>query len=174
MVLLPLVLCGYLWWTGSLAPAGFVYLAVALAVLFLFVAMLGVHAGMHYENTRVAVGVSLGTVFFLFVGVATCMRMMVAFSQSFQYQLQPLLAFMVGGGLGLYVALGGRNPSTAIALASFSLPVATFYAITSYFLDKPGFVFIATIVAYGFTTVAMLIPAIDEFDVATGRTTMTE
>ena len=31
-----------------------------------------------------------------------------------------------------------------------------------------------TAAAYGFTTVAMVIPAIDEFDVATGRTTIGE
>jgi hypothetical protein len=34
--------------------------------------------------------------------------------------------------------------------------------------------FVAIVAAYGFTTLAMLIPAVDEFDVATGRTTITE
>ena len=101
------------------------------------------------------------------------MRMMVAFSGSFEAQLA-FLALMVFGGAGLYMALGVRNPSTAIGLASFACPLATFYAITSFFLNQTHLVFVVTVAAYGFTTAAMLIPAIDEFDVATGRTTIGE
>ena len=56
-------------------------------------------------------------------------------------------------------------------MASFLCPFATFYAITSFLLDYTLGVFLVTIGAYGFTTAAMLIPAIYEFDVATGRTT---
>jgi hypothetical protein len=97
--------------------------------------------------------------------------MMLAFSGSFQVQLQPFLAFMVGGGVGLYLALGARNPSPAIALASFLSPAATFWAITSLLLGNTLSVFLVAVVTYGFATTAMLIPAIFEFDVATGRTT---
>ena len=171
MILLPMLLCGSLYWGGSIGLENLVYLLIALGVLYLFVAMLGVHAGMHYFNSRTAVAVSLGTLFFLFVGVATCMRMMVAFSGSFQAQLQPFLAFTVGGGIGLYWALGARNPSPAIGLASFLCPFATFYAITSFLLDYTLAVFLATFCAYGFMIAAMMVPAIYEFDVATGRTT---
>ena len=135
-----------------------------------FVAMLGIHYGMTYSNSRSAISISLGTVLFLFIGVATCMRMMIAFS-AFQGQLQPFLAFIVGGGVGLYVALGSRNPSPAIQLAAFGTPAATFYVITSFIIEKPLSVFLVTVVTYGFGTAAMLIPAIYEFDVATGRTT---
>lgn len=174
MVLLPAALCGYLWWTEVFSLEGLVYMLLGLGVLYAFVAMLGVHAGMHYANSRSAIGISLGTVFFLVVGVATCMRMMVAFSGAFEAQFQPFFVFMVGGGVGLYVSLGARNPSKAIGLASFLCPLATFYAMTSFLLEKPYLAFIATAAAYGFTTVAMLIPAIDEFDVATGRTTIGE
>ena len=102
------------------------------------------------------------------------MRMMVAFSGAFEAQFQPFFVFMVGGGVGLYVSLGARNPSKAIGVASFLCPLATFYAMTSFLLDKPYLAFTAIAAAYGFTTVAMLIPAIDEFDVATGRTTIGE
>ncbi len=122
---------------------------------------------MSYPNSRSAIGVSLGTVFFLFVGVATCMRVMVAFSGSFQVQLQPFLALTFGGGVGLYFALGARNPSTAIGIASLVCPFATFYAITSFLLDYTLAVFLVTALTYGFTTAAMLIPAVYEFDVAT-------
>lgn len=169
MVVLPVLLCGYLCYANVLSLENTIYLVGGLAVLYGFVAMLGIHAGMIYANSRSAIATSLGTVFFLFLGVAVCMRMMVAFSGSFQAQLQPFLAFMVGGGVGLYVALGARNPSAAIGLASFLCPFATFYAITSYFLDYTLGVFLVMAVAYGFTTAAMLVPALCEFDVATGR-----
>ena len=74
----------------------------------------------------------------------------------------------------MYLALGARNPSTAIGLASFLCPLATFYAITSYLLEYTLAVFLVTVAAYGFTTAALLVPAICEFDVATGRTTTGE
>jgi hypothetical protein len=173
MVVLPMLLCAYLWYRGQLGMEELVYLLVGAAVLYAFVAMLGVHAGMAYENSRSAIGSSLGTVFFLFLGVATCMRIMLAFSGQFEAQL-PFLGLIVFGGAGLYLALGVRNPSPAIGLASFACPLVTFYAITSFFMSQNHLAFVAIVAAYGFTTVAMLIPAIDEFDVATGRTTIGE
>jgi hypothetical protein len=174
MVVLPLVLCGWLGLAGAISLENLAYLAGGLAVLYVFVAVLGIHAGMTYENSRSAVATSLGTVFFLLLGVAACMRIMVAFSGSFNAQLQPFLAFMVGGGVGLYVALGAKNPSAAIALASAICPFATFYAITSFVLGSTLTVFLVTAATYGFAAAAMLIPAIYEFDVATGRTTAEE
>jgi ABC-type Na+ efflux pump permease subunit len=174
MVILPLLLLGYLWVAGTLHLENLLYLVGGLAVLYLFVAVLGIHAGMIYGNSRTAIAVSLGTVFFLFLGVATCIRMMVAFSASFQAQLPPFLAFMLGGGLGMYVAMGARNPSAAIGVAAFLCPIATFYAITSFFLNYTLAVFLVVAAAYGFTTAAMLVPAIYEFDVATGRTAIGE
>jgi ABC-type transport system involved in multi-copper enzyme maturation permease subunit len=173
MVLLPAALCGYLWFAGQLSLENLLYVLGGAAVLYFFVAVLGLHVGMNYENSRTAVATSLGTVFFLSLGVATCMRIITAFSGQMLAQLQPFLVFMIGGGVGLYVALGARNPSTAIGVASFLCPLATFYAITSFLLDYTLGVFLVTAAAYGFTTAAMLIPAVYEFDVATGRTTAT-
>ena len=174
MIILPILLCAWLWSSGVVGAENFLYLMIAWLVMVSFASMLGVHAGVNYFNSRAAVAVSLGTLFFLFVGVATCMRMMVAFSGSFQAQLQPFLAFTVGGGIGLYWALGARNPSPAIGMASFLCPFATFYAITSYLLGYTLAVLLATISAYGFMIAAMMVPAIYEFDVATGRTTLDE
>jgi len=179
MVILPMLLCGYLWYVGALGVRAeglqnLVYLITALAVLYVFAATVGIHAGMNYANSRAAVATSLGTVFFLFVGVATCMRMMLAFSGSFEGQVGPFFTFTLGGGVGLYVALGARNPSTAIGLASFACPFLTFYAITSFLLGHAALVSLVTVLAYGFATAAMLVPAIAEFDVATGRTTIDE
>lgn len=168
----PMLLCFYLYWQGALSGTNMIFLVTGLWVLYFFAAMVGVHIGMQYPNTRSAVATSLGIVFFLFIGIATCMWIMIAFSGSFEAQLQPFLAFVIGGGIGLYVSLGARNPSSAIALASFVCPLATFYAITSLLLGQPHWVFFSIVGAYLFTSVAMLIPAIDEFDVATGRTTI--
>jgi hypothetical protein len=96
---------------------------------------------------------------------------MISFSGSFQLQLAPFFALIIGGGGGLFVALGARNPSQAIGLASFLLPVMTFVAITGYLQEQTLGVFLEIAFTYGLTTAAMLVPAISEFDVATGRTT---
>jgi ABC-type transport system involved in multi-copper enzyme maturation permease subunit len=170
MILLPAMLCGYLWYLRAVNLEDLAYLLGGWLVMNAFAAMLGVHAGMTYSHSRVAISVSLGTLFFLFIGVATSMRIMVAFSGSFTAQFQSFWASIVGGGIGLYVALGMRNPSPAIALAAFLCPLATFYALTSFLLDHTLAVFLVVSLTYGFTTAAMLIPAIFEFDVATGRT----
>jgi ABC-type transport system involved in multi-copper enzyme maturation permease subunit len=174
IALLPLLLCGYLGWEGAIDLENLIYLLIGMAVLYVFVAVIGLHCGMIYENSRTAIATSLGTVFFLFIGVATCMRIMVAFSGSFNAQLPPFLAFMLGGGLGLHVTLGSKISSRAIALASFACPIATFYSITNFLRGDQGdmlVVLLVTAAAYGFTTAALLIPAIYEFDETTGRTT---
>ncbi len=170
MVLLPMFLCGYLWWRGELTAENLTYVLVGMTVLYLFVNMLGIHCGMNYANSRSAIGISLGVVFLLFLGVATCMLIMISFRGSFQTQLTPFLAFILGGSVGLYVSLGYRNPSPAIQLASLLLPLATFYSITSFFLEHALAVFLVTTVTYGFTTAAMIMPALYEFDIAMGRT----
>jgi hypothetical protein len=126
---------------------------------------------MTYANSRTAVGVSIGTVLFLLLGIAVCMRIMVAFQASFNYQFGAFMTFMFGGGVGLYCALGIRNPSTAITTASALLPWATFYATTTFLLGNYGAAALVIVAMYGFATAALLIPALYEFDVATGRTT---
>ncbi|MBL8828521.1 MAG: ABC transporter permease, partial [Planctomycetaceae bacterium] len=173
-IVAPLVLSGYLWWVGGITLENWLYLSLGWLIVVIFAAVLGLHAGLSYVNSRAAIGVSLGTLFFLFVGIATTMRIMAAFSGSFEFQLQPFLAAMVGGGVGLYIALGARNPSPAIRGAALVCPFATFYALTSFLLNYPLAVLLVIAATYGFTTAAMLVPAIDEFDVATGRTNFDE
>lgn len=171
MILAPIGLCIYLMVAGVLTGENLVYLVAGLLVFDLFSAVLGIHVGMMHTNSRYAVAVSLGTLFFLCVGIATCIRIMVSFSGSFELQLIPFLAVMAGGGVGMYLALGLRNPSPAIGWASFLCPVFTFVAITSFLQQETLGVFAVLAATYGFTTAAMLIPAVTEFDVATGRTT---
>jgi len=169
MVLLPIVLCAFLWWHGNMTTENLWFVIGGLLVMDVFVAMLGIHCGMNYANSRTAIGASLGTVFFLCFGVVTCILMMISFSGAFQAQLAPFLAFILGGGVGLYVSLGSRNPSPAIGAASLLLPFATFYAIVSHMLGSNLAVFLVTAITYGFTTAAMMIPALAEFDFAMGR-----
>lgn len=170
MVVLPIALAGYLWWQGGVSTENFLFTIGGLLVMDAFSAMLGVHCGMIYSQSRTAIGTSLGTLFFLFLGIATCMMIMMSFRGSFTRQLPPFLAIILGGGTGLYVAMGSRNPSPAIALAAFGLPFLTFFAITSFILRNQELtVFSVIMAAYGFATTAMVVPALSEFDFAMGR-----
>jgi ABC-type transport system involved in multi-copper enzyme maturation permease subunit len=174
IVLLPLVLCGALAAARITTVENAIYMALGLAVLLFFAAVLGLHAGLSHSSSRRAIAVALGTVAFLFVGVATAMRIMVAFGSSFELQLAPFLAVIVGGAVGLYAALSARNPSPAIGWASALLPALTFVAITGFLQGNALQVFLVAAAAYGFATLAMLVPAIGAFDLLTGRTTTGE
>ncbi len=170
MVVAPLLLCVYLWAQSAMTTENLVFTLITLIVMDLFVAMLGIHCGMIYAQSRAAIGTSLGTVFFLFLGVATCMLIMLMFRGSFGRQLAPFLFIILGGGIGLYLALGSRNPSPAITISSFLLPFLTFFAITSFILrDQELAVFSVVSLSYAFATAAMMVPALSEFDFAFGR-----
>ena len=54
MIALADVLCLWLWYEGVMSLGSLGYLLVGLGVLYLFVAMLGVHAGITYANSRSA------------------------------------------------------------------------------------------------------------------------
>ena len=167
MVLVPIVLASTYWWFGGLSAENLIFLVLSLLVMDVFVAMLGIHCGMIYSQSRSAIGTSLGTVFFLFLGVAMCMLIMLMFRGSFGRQLAPFLFIILGGGTGLYMALGNMNPSPAITLTSFLLPFLTFFAITSFILRNQELTVFSTVtLSYGFATAAMLIPAISEFQFA--------
>lgn len=172
MIVLPAALCAYLWFVGQLTTENLLFLLGGLAVLSAFAATLGLHAGITYSNSRTAIATSIGTLLFLFLGIATCMKIMLAFSDSFEYQFGAFLGAIAGGSLAMYVALGWRNPSAALGWASGLTPFLTFFIITSFLLGHFGTVFLLTMLTYGFATAAMLVPAIYVFDVATGRTTV--
>lgn len=174
VVLLPLLLCIVLVGSGIASVENGVYLVLGTSLLLFFAAVLGIHIGLSYPSSRRAIAVGLGTIAFLFIGVATAMRIMVAFGASFELQLAPFLAVIVGGGIGLYAALSARNPSPAIGWASAILPALTFVGITGFLQGNTLQVLLVAAVAYGFATVALLVPAIGAFDVLTGRTTAGE
>jgi ABC-type transport system involved in multi-copper enzyme maturation permease subunit len=169
IVVLPLMVCVALVPLGLATTEEAVYLVAGLTVLTFFGAVLGVYAGLSHPLSRQAIGVTLGIVTFLSLGVATAMRIMVAFGGSFELQLAPFLAVIVGGGVGLYAALSARNPSPAVAWASALLPTLTFVAITGFLQGSTLQVFLVVVTAYGFATLALLIPSIAAFDLLTGR-----
>lgn len=169
MVVLPMLLCIYIWFSGGMLFESLLFLIGGLIVLNIFVAMLGIHCGMTYNNSRTAITASLGTVFFLFLGVMTCIAMMISFRSSFSTQLMAFASLMLGGGIGLFLTLGARNPSAAIATGSLLLPFVTFLAITCYILGHTMNAFLLCACMYGFTTIALIMPAIGEFDIALGQ-----
>lgn len=174
MVLVPI---GLLVWMGvgsaaaSLTIENLFYLVISYSVLCLFAVMLGLHAGLTYENSRSAIGNSLGTMFFLFVGIFVFMLLLVEARSSFAIQMQSFIVFIGLGSIGLYSSLTHKNPSNALTLAAIMLPFLTFYAITDFLLGGNLGVCFWICVAYGFAAIAMLIPSISDFDVALGRTT---
>lgn len=170
MILLPMLLGIYLGQSGVMTIENMIYLLLGGAMLYVFVAMLGIHSGLNYVAGRTATLASLGTVFFLCVGIAICMTIMVSFRGAFQLQLAPFLVMILGGGAALFASLGWRNPSSAIFVASFLLPLITFYAITQFLLQTDHLlVMFPIVVGYGFTTAAMMVPALSEFDVSLER-----
>ena len=174
VVILPLLLCFALVASRIASVENGIYLVLGTGILLFFAAVLGIHIGLSYPSSRRAIGIGLGTIAFLFIGVATAMRIMVAFGSSFELQLAPFLAVIVGGGIGLYAALSARNPSPAIGWASAILPALTFVGITGFLQGNTLQVLLVVAVAYGFTTVALLVPAIGAFDVLTGRSSASD
>jgi ABC-type Na+ efflux pump permease subunit len=172
MILLPLLLIiimAAMGQTASLTAENVVYLCVTYLVLSIFAVALGLHQGLTYENSRHAIGHSLGTMFFLCVGIFIFMLLLVEARSSFAIQLQSFILFIGFGSLGLYSSLTFRNPSNALTLASLVLPFLTFYAITDFLLGGNLGVCLWICVAYGFAAVAMMVPAMNDFDIALGR-----
>jgi hypothetical protein len=154
---------------GRLTAENALYVVLGFAVLTLFAAMLGVHQGLTYENSRQAIAHSLGTMFFLFVGIFVCMMLIVEARSSYTLQILPFLVFILGGSLGLYGSLSHKNPSPALMLSAGLLPFLTFHAITAYLVGGSLGVCLTVIFAYGLPTLAMYVPAVSGYDVAFGR-----
>lgn len=175
LILAPLLILGYAWGLGLMPGFTleyFIYLTIGFIALTLFAAMLGLHSGLSHDSSRAAIANSLGTVFFLFVGIMIFMILLVEARSSFAIQFQSFLVFIGFGSIGLYASLTHKNPSPALTIAAGVLPFLTFYAITEYLLGGSLGVCLWVTVAYGFATIAMLIPSVSDFDVALGRTTV--
>ena len=171
-ILLPVLGLVWLAFQGVLPFEHFVYVSLGFLVLVVFSAVLGLHSGLSFDNSRSAIGNSLGTMFFLFLGVFVCMMLIVEAKSSFFQQMTSFLVFILGGSMGLWASLTHRNPSSALTASAFALPFFTFYSIIGFLLGDTLAPFLVVSFTYGFTVAAMLVPAISEFDVALGRTTL--
>jgi hypothetical protein len=181
----PLLLIGYYAVRGWLAtpPTAQANLESALClglgggVLLAFVMVLGVHVALRAETSRLAVLLTLGTVFFLSAGTLVCVYLILINGQ-FEYQWLSFIFFLAAGIGGLWWVLNGDRPSAALTLASWLCPLAVFYSVTNILIGRPGLQqsadpllpFLVTSGAFGFALAAMLIPLLSEFDVALGRT----
>lgn len=170
-IVIPPLLVGYYAAAGAVSLENFFFVLTGYLVLVVFSAVLGLHSGLSYDRSRAAIANSLGTMFFLFIGIFVFMLLLIEASSSFWLQLPSFIVFILFGSIALFASLSHKNPSTALLVSAMPLPFFTFYAITEFLLHGSLSVCAAICWAYGFTTVAMLVPAVSEFDVALGRTT---
>ena len=135
-----------------------------------FAAKLGLHAAITYTNSRAAVAHSLGTIFFLMVGIGLCAFLILQGEKGFGRQLLSFMIFIGAGSVALYGSLGSKNPSQAIFLVALFTPFWSFYCVIS--LMEKGFLaaFLFSACVYGFALISMLVPAVSDFDIALGRT----
>ena len=171
MIAIPLLLT--LWWTarGYLSGENCVFIVLDFLLLTHFAAMLGLHAAITYTNSRAAVAHSLGTIFFLMVGIGVCAFLILQSDQEgFGRQLLSFMIFIGAGSVALYGSLGSKNPSQAIFLVALLTPFWSFYCVISLMTEGYGAAFLFSAGVYGFALLAMLVPAVSDFDIALGRT----
>ena len=170
MVALPVLLTAWFAGTGAMSLESAVFVIVDFLLLAHFSAMLGLHAAITYTNSRTAVANSLGTIFFLMVGILICAFLILLSNSEFGRQLLSFLIFIGAGSVALFGSLGSKNPSQAIALVSLLTPFWSFYCVISLLQGDVLAVFLVSVGVYGFALLAMLVPAVGDFDIALGRT----
>jgi ABC-type Na+ efflux pump permease subunit len=172
IVLPPLLMAIAYAWLGYVGWESLLYLLVGLLVLMAFTAVLGLHVSLRHDNSRLAIGYSLGTVFFLFIGSMVCIAIILV-SGGFGVQWTSFILFTVIAIGGMLFVLGGDHPSAAIGVASVACPSAVIYLILSVLIGNPQtgeagdplIPFVFLIAAFAFTIAAMLVPLLSEFEV---------
>jgi ABC-type Na+ efflux pump permease subunit len=170
MVILPVVSALFLWWTEKLSGENLVFFLIDYLLLCHFAAKLGLHAAITYTNSRTAVAHSLGTIFFLMVGILLCAYLIIFSDREFGRQLLSFMIFIGAGSVALFGSMGAKNPSRAIALVALLTPFWSFYCIISLLNGEFLAAFLFSAGIYGFALLAMLVPAVGDFDIALGRT----
>jgi ABC-type Na+ efflux pump permease subunit len=170
MVALPLILAFYFWWTDRMGGENLVFFTVDYLLFCHFAAMLGLHDAITYTNSRTAVAHSLGTIFFLMVGILLCAYLIIFSDREFGRQLLSFMIFIGAGSVALFGSLGAKNPSRAIALVALLTPFCSFYCIISLLNGDFLAALLVSAGVYGFALMAMLVPAVGDFDIALGRT----
>ena len=170
MVALPLMFAIYLWWTDRVSGENLIFFLIDYLLLCFFAAMLGLHSAISFTSSRTAIANSLGTIFFLMAGILLCSYLIILSDQVFGRQLLSFMIFIGAGSVALFGSLGAKNPSRAIALVSLLTPFWTFYCIISLLHGDIMAAFLVSVGVYGFALLAMLVPAVGDFDIALGRT----
>jgi hypothetical protein len=170
MIALPVVTAIAMTVLGYLSGENLVFFLLDFLLLCHFSAMLGLHAAITYTSSRTAVANSLGTIFFLMVGILLCSFLIALSDREFGRQLLSFMIFIGAGSVALFGSLGAKNPSQAIALVSLLTPFWTFYCIISLVHGDLMAAFLVSAGVYGFALLAMLVPAVGDFDIALGRT----
>ncbi|MCA1686128.1 MAG: hypothetical protein LC745_09115 [Planctomycetia bacterium] len=170
MIALPVLWTLWLTFDGAISVESGVFTVIDFLLLCHFSAMLGLHAAITYTNSRTAVANSLGTIFFLMAGILVCAYLIILSRTEFGRQLLSFLIFIGAGSVAMFGSLGARNPSRAIALVSLLTPFWSFYCIISLINGDVFAAFIVSVGIYGFALLAMLVPAVSDFDIALGRT----
>ena len=104
------------------------------------------------------------------VGIGVCAFLIMLNRQEFSRQLLSFLVFIGAGSVALFGSLGSKNPSHAIALVALLTPFWSFYCVISLANREFLAAFLFSVGIYGFALLAMLIPAVSDFDIALGRT----
>jgi ABC-type Na+ efflux pump permease subunit len=170
MLALPIALILGFVATGLFSAENAFYAIVDFLLMAHFSAMLGLHSAITYTNSRTAVANSLGTIFFLLAGIFFCAYLIVLSDREFGRQLLSFLIFIGAGSVALFGSLGAKNPSRAIFLVSLLTPFWSFYCIISLWRGDVLAAFLFSVGIYGFALLAMLVPAVSDFDIALGRT----
>ena len=170
MVALPLMFAVFLWWTDKVSGETLIFFLIDYLLLCHFSAMLGLHSAISFTSSRTAIANSLGTIFFLMAGILLCSYLIILSDQVFGRQLLSFMIFIGAGSVALFGSLGAKNPSRAIALVSLLTPFWTFYCIISLLHGDIMAAFLVSVGVYGFALMAMLVPAVGDFDIALGRT----
>jgi hypothetical protein len=170
MVALPVLMTVWYAAQGFLTGEEAFYVIIDFLLLCHFAAMLGLHAAITYTNSRTAVANSLGVTFFLMAGILICAFLILLSKQDFGRQLLSFMVFIGVGSVALFGSLGARNPSQAIALVSLLTPFWSFFCVISLIRGDVMAAFLFSAGIYGFALLAMLVPAVSDFDIALGRT----
>ncbi|ADV60799.1 hypothetical protein Isop_0202 [Isosphaera pallida ATCC 43644] len=171
MVALPLLYLLMLAWMGRIDWEVAVSVFLGFVLMVHFAAMLGLHSAITYTSSRTAIATSLGTLFFLMVGIIVCAFLIILSDRDFGRQLLSFLIFIGAGSVGLFLALGSKNPSPAIGWVAALTPFWTFYCVIGVLNgDDPFGILAVGFSLYSFALAAMMIPAISDFDIALGRT----
>jgi ABC-type transport system involved in multi-copper enzyme maturation permease subunit len=170
MVVLPVLGAIFLWGTEKLSGENLVFFLVDYLLMCHFAAMLGLHSAISFTSSRTAIANSLGTIFFLMVGILLCAYLIIQSDREFGRQLLSFMIFIGAGSVALFGSLGAKNPSRAIALVALLTPFWTFYCIISLLQSDFLAAFLFSAGVYGFALLAMLVPAVGDFDIALGRT----